>query len=342
MKLGNHHTTGRAALHGLLLLAFIWVITSCGGSAINLKPTVSGKAGEVIVVIEKQYWDGATGKELRELLASDYPMLPQKEPSFTLINITPAAFTDIFELHRNIILIRINDTISTPTLSLKEDVWSMPQIVAVLDAGSDSLACTLLKEKGGVLFGGLDQAERNRVIRNSKKYEERSLRKLVSEEYGGSPFFPMGYSLKKKGANFIWISYETNKTTQGVFIYSIPYQSEESLSAENLINFRNEILKANVPAMLEDSYMTTSQIIEPEFRWVKYKKETFAEIRGLWETVNDFMGGPFLQHAYMNKSNNTILVMEAFVYAPSMDKRNLLRQVESILYSFEWNEKRGE
>jgi hypothetical protein len=33
--------------------------------------------------------------------------------------------------------------------------------------------------------------------------------------------------------------------------------------------------------------------------------------------------------------------MEAFVYAPRYDKRSYLRQVESILYSFEWknNEK---
>ena len=31
-----------------------------------------------------------------------------------------------------------------------------------------------------------------------------------------------------------------------------------------------------------------------------------------------------------------IIVMEAFVHAPRYDKRSLLRQVESILYSFEW------
>lgn len=326
----------------LAAVAALLLVVSCNVGSINLKPNVSGKAGEVIVVIDKSLWDGETGKELRELLATDYPMLPQKEPSFTLINITPAAFTDIFELHRNIILVRVNDTIAKPSLSLKEDVWSMPQIVAVIDAPSDSLACNLLKEKGGVLYGGIDQAERNRVIRNSKKYEERSLRKLVGEEYGGSPYFPMGYSLKKKSENFIWISYETNKTTQGVFIYSIPYVSPDSLSQEILVEKRNQILKLNVPAMLEDSYMTTSQIIDPEFRWVKYKNQTFAEIRGLWDTVNDFMGGPFLQHAYYDEHNHSILVMEAFVYAPSMDKRNLLRQVESILYSFEWNEKRGE
>jgi len=30
------------------------------------------------------------------------------------------------------------------------------------------------------------------------------------------------------------------------------------------------------------------------------------------------------------------VVLEAFVYAPRYPKRNYLRQVESIIYSFEW------
>lgn len=31
-----------------------------------------------------------------------------------------------------------------------------------------------------------------------------------------------------------------------------------------------------------------------------------------------------------------IIVLEAFVFAPRYDKRQYLRQVESLLYSFEW------
>ena len=73
-----------------------------------------------------------------------------------------------------------------------------------------------------------------------------------------------------------------------------------------------------------------------------HKNKTCAEIRGLWDTVNDFMGGPFLQHAYYDEHNHSILVMEAFVYAASLVESNLLRKEGSILYSFEWNEKRGE
>ena len=36
--------------------------------------------------------------------------------------------------------------------------------------------------------------------------------------------------------------------------------------------------------------------------------------------------------------NKDIIVLEAFVFAPRYDKRQYLRQVESLLYSFEWED----
>ena len=35
-----------------------------------------------------------------------------------------------------------------------------------------------------------------------------------------------------------------------------------------------------------------------------------------------------------------MIFMEGFVYAPKYDKRLYLRQVESILYSFEWEKEK--
>lgn len=69
-----------------------------------LLPNISGKAGEVIVVIDKGQWEGAVGTVLRDTLACDYPYLPQREPLFTLINVAPVGFTQMFQLHRNIVI----------------------------------------------------------------------------------------------------------------------------------------------------------------------------------------------------------------------------------------------
>ncbi|MBR5857114.1 MAG: DUF4837 family protein, partial [Bacteroidales bacterium] len=326
-----------------LILAFILTITltaGCKESGIQLKQSVSGKAGEIVIVANKVYWESEPGTLLRNILACDYPLLPQKEPSFTLINIPESAFTNIFQIHRNIIIVKTDEKLTEPKFIIQEDVWSAPQTVITIAADNITSLSELIEKKRETIFNTFEQSERNRVIRNSKKYEERSLRNIVAETFGGSPYFPNGYSLKKKTDDFIWISYETTYTNQSLLIYKYPVKDSTTMTLEGLIAARNEVMEKNVPGMLEGSYMTTTMIKErePQLKWVKYIDRSFGELRGLWEVQNDYMGGPFVQHAFYDKSGKNIIVVEGFVYAPRYDKRNYLRQVESIIYSFDWAE----
>ena len=105
---------------------------------------------------------------------------------------------------------------------------------------------------------------------------------------------------------------------------------------ENIIAARNQIMQENVPGMFDGSYMTTSTAIEPSMRYLRFHGREFVETRGFWEMHGDFMGGPFVSHSFYSPDGQYIIVLEAFVYAPKYDKRQYLRQVESLLYSFEW------
>ena len=88
--------------------------------------------------------------------------------------------------------------------------------------------------------------------------------------------------------------------------------------------------------MFDGTYMTTSKVTDPKVSYINYKGHDFAETRGFWEVENDFMGGPFVSHSFYSLDGSEILVFEAFVYAPKYDKRQYMRQTESLLYSFQW------
>ena len=92
------------------VLTFIAVtfllLTSCTNGP-RLMPSISGKAGEVVVVVNKGYWESDPGIALRSILAVDQPFLPQREPIFTLVNIPENAFSSIFQVHRNIVIVSI-------------------------------------------------------------------------------------------------------------------------------------------------------------------------------------------------------------------------------------------
>ena len=187
------------------------------------------------------------------------------------------------------------------------------------------------------MVNAIEQAERDRVIANSKRYEEPSIPPAVKEMTGGSPHFPTGYKLRKKTEDFLWISDDKQYVTQGVFVYKYPAAASDNFTEANIIAHRNQFLKENVPGMFDNTYMITNELATPSVQFIRFRGRQFAETRGLWEVHGDFMGGPFVSHSFYSRDGKYIIVLDGFVYAPKYDKRQYLRQVESILYSFEWD-----
>ncbi len=318
----------------LLILSAVLALASCKNTK-ALLPNVSGKAGEIIVVIEKADWEGALGTQVRDLLACDCPYLAQKEPLYTLVNVPPGSFGDLFKVHRNILYFNINPQMDSTAVKYRSDVWAAPQCLVQVNAPTSEKASELLADNGSKIVSFVEQAERDRVIRNSIRYEEREIAPKVSEVFGGSPHFPTGYKLKKLTSDFGWIADEKQYTMQGVLIYKYPVAGND-LTLNKIIARRNAILKDNVPGMFENTWMTTGTYMPPTLEFIRFRGRDFAQVRGLWEVENDYMGGPFVSHSFYSPDGSEIICAEAFVYAPKYDKRQYLRQVESILFSWEW------
>ena len=319
------------------ILSSLIAIVGCGNSK-ALLPNVSGKAGEIIVVIDKNDWEGTLGNDVRELLACDCPWLAQQEPLYSLVNVPVGGFGDLFKIHRNIVYFMINSQLDSTGVQYRHDVWAAPQCLVQVNARTSDEASRLLGENGKTIVSFIEQAERDRVIRNSIRYEERSIAEKVSEVFGGSPHFPMGYKLKKLTPDFAWIADEKQYTIQGILIYRYPAVGDaDELSGGRIIAKRNETLRTNFPGMFENTLMTTGDYLPPQLEFFRYRGREFAQVRGLWEVENDYMGGPFVSHSFYSPDGESVIVAEAFVYAPKYDKRQYLRQVESILFSWEWN-----
>ena len=312
-------------------------VTSCkSGQKAKLLPNVSGKAGEIVVVIERDAWEGAMGGEIRFALASDCPYLAQREPLFTLANVPPGNFNNMFKVHRNILIMNVNPQNVKEGILYEKDQWASPQAVVQVNAATVEAAVDLIHGEGPTIAEFFEQAERDRIVANARLYEELSLREPVEKLTGGTLPFPNGYKLKKQTQDFLWIADEKQYTNQAVLIYRYPASKGDNFTLDAIISKRNEVLEANVPGMFENTYMTTASAIEPTIKSLKYKDISFMETRGFWEVHNDFMGGPFVSHSFYSPDGSDIIVLEAFIYAPKYDKRQYLRQVESLLYAFSW------
>ena len=310
------------------------LLMGCKNTA-PLLPTISGKAGEVLVVIEKNDWDGQLGEDVRGVLADEYPFLPVQEARYSVANVSHGGFIEMFQVHRNIVYFDINPQAATTGVKFMKDKWAAPQCLILVSAHTAEMADSLFLDKADMIVETIEQAERDRVITTCRKYENRAVYQQVSKVFGGSVHVPSGYKLRKISDDFAWISDDKQYTTQGIFVYRYP-AGKDDFTMENLVKNRNRMLKANVPGMFEGTYMVTGTYWTPQTRFLKYKGRDFAETHGMWEVEGDFMGGPFVSHAFYSPDGKYIVVADAWVYAPKYDKRQYLRQTESLLYSWEW------
>lgn len=326
----------------LISVAAISAVACKSGNV--LLPTVSGKAGEIMVILDKGNWDTGLGNVIRAELAKPYEYLPQTEPLFNLTNITPMTFSDMFKYHRNILVFNIDSTIQKQGVVYQTDLWAHPQCVIEINAPNADSAASVFSRNGEIIASTFEQAERNRIIANSLQYEEKELAPVVDEMLGGTLHFPSGYKLMKKTSDFLWFELERQYSLQGVFVYKYPIQKGDTtvFHVENIVSHRNQFLQENVPGMFENTYMITSEFVTPGVKFLKYHGREFVETRGLWEVYNDYMGGPFVSHSFYSQDGSEIIVLEAWVYAPKFDKRQYLRQTESILYSFQWDKPEGQ
>ena len=322
----------------LVLLASVIFASGCKGTK-ALLPNVSGKACEIMVVIDKDYWEGPLGDEVRLVLADEVPYLPQREPLFNLSNVPLSGFSDLFRVHRNIMLLQVDPQIDSVGIFFHKDVWAAPQSVVQVSSYTSDEAIELIKDNAPLIVSYFEQAERDRVIGNALLYEDHSIADTVSAIFGGSLHFPQGYKLRMATDDFAWIAYDREYVYQDILIYKYTITEKDPFSTENIIARRNEAMKENVPGMFENSYMTTSPVLEPLVEHVRYRNLDFMQTRGLWEVENDYMGGPFVAHSFYSQDGKDMIVTEAFVYAPRYDKRLYMLQAEALLYSWEWAQK---
>lgn len=300
----------------------------------TLLPSVTGAAGEVIVVLNKAAWDESVGVAYKDILKKEYPMIPQSEPFFEVVMIPPSGFTEIFKSHRNIIITKVGDEFEKAQIVTQRDVWSSPQTVLNVVGPTYPAIAKLLQEENDRLIQLLEQAERDRVVQNAVKYEAKELRLLLEKKFGISLNFPTGYKLNIDSTNFVWISHETPDISQGIMVYEYPYIDPNTFSVDYLVEKRNSFFSKYVAGPTKGSYMITETIIPPVFTPMMFKDRYFGQLRGLWDVYLHPMGGPFISLTTIDEVNKRVITIEGYVYAPRFKKRNYLRQVEALMLTF--------
>jgi hypothetical protein len=319
-----------------LFFAFLLLVASCTTNNKPSKVRSIGNTSEILVVVENlQQWENSIGKVIKRNLGRDQTGLSQPEPLFDLAHLTKNSFSDLLKKHRNILIVEIDKNQLEPKMEVVENLWAEPQVIIRITAPNKDLFISTLEKNIETFIEKYDKAERDRILAVFSPTSKNKVTAEIAKKVNLKMTIPDGFFLAKSEPDFIWVRKEVSEFSQGIIIFREPYLDTAQFSKASISARTMRMLKQYVPGSVHESYMTLDEAyLVPEPKAVNGFAADYAiELRGLWDVENDFMGGPYVSYTFADNESEYIITVFGYVYNPNKDKRNLLRQVEAILYS---------
>lgn len=313
----------------LAAIVAIGTFTSCEGNAFL---SASSAANEVLVVMDKAEWEDGAGRALFDVLNSPVKGLPQIEPNFRILQITPENFTSTFKMARNIVIPEISDIYTESKVASEVDKYAYGQIVMNVRAPDTTAFIQFLNENSQMIVDYIVNKELERTARWIKK-DVGAPQTRVQQLFGVDVYFPKGLSNITEHPDFYWATNSAGRGRKDMVIYQFPYTSESVFEKDSLIAMRNKVLGKYITGSFDSHMSTAVKSYDPDYRKMEIEGLFRAELRGLWEMTSDMMGGPFVSQAFVNEETGMVVVVEVYVFAPEKDKRNLIRGMEAALYT---------
>jgi hypothetical protein len=346
-----------------LLLFSALLLTACGpGDRTANLPKAAGSSGDLYLFMDSAQWKGKVGAVIDSIFNQEMIGLPREEGIFRMSFVDPRKMNFVLKQRRNLIFLTTLDknapgasvvkslltqqqldqvrNDSSKFVETYKNVYAKDQQVMFLLAQDEEKMIRALRKNGQRLIDFFDKAERDRL--NATLFKNGTLNGVTTwlkENFQVEMTIPFGYKLVQNEQDFVWVRQINSDDDRDIFISRTDYTSVDQFKEENLITLRDDVAKKY---LYEDpdkpnTYLVTETEIPYKpvtTREVNFNGNYAVEVRGLWRTNTHSMGGPFLGYAMIDKATGKFFYIEAFVYGPSKDQRELMRQMETVLHTF--------
>lgn len=338
-----------------VFIAFLTVtvlLTSCKNKPydpVESLPSASGEIGEIVLVMEKEYWTSSLMLEINDKFAKEVMSLPQPEPLMTVKRVTDKGFSGNIMNHHSVLMVEIG-SLSEGSQAFfgqpQTNVWSNGQLVYKLKAPDLESATELMKVQGDKLFEYYQDHYQNKIKAEIAANKSASINEEMGITMNVNMDVPNSFTLVSNYNDLIWLKQQREKYVDGqdheiqigILAYTYPYTDSLAFTMEHIIAKRDSMTKKYVPGMIEGSYMVTEQQYGLENFETNANGYYVSETRGVWKMHKAIMGGPFVSLTVYDPEKNRIVCVEGYVFAPHFRKMPYIRELEAILYSFSFTD----
>ena len=312
----KHSFARRATKLPLISLLLYILLSGCNRGKENQLPKSTGMPYEVVL-------EGDTDSIVTKMLTEDVTGLPQPEPLCRLIQVKKGKTRGNYLLVRTRIVVNIGERDFSVRLSHDEN--AAPQnIIRITAQSAQQLRERLNGEKLRHIVDEVELKHLADIVSGNPSKQNREMQDEIKKMFGIDMKIPAAMNASKKAKDFIWISNNASSGMQNLLVMKVKSEErrkgkvkseERRMKNSNAFHVNDKalidsILRTNMPGETDSMYMVIPVLSE----------------RGLWEMKGDAMGGPYVMHRIHNN-----LYIIAFVYAPEMKKKILIKQLEAAI-----------
>ncbi len=356
-----------------VLFALAVSLAACS-TVTEYKPPAVGKGGEIMVVADSATWNGPVGEALRETVGRTMRTYPQPTPAFTLRlqPLSEFSLDGLRRQHSVVFAAPLDEDSETARflrarldsasvqalrrggrgLIERPNLWMQNQLVVYATAPTDSALAAQLRAGGDDLRASFSALARRRTTEDMfDKARQTDIEAGLLERHG----FAVG--IQHDYVRALDTTFVTDAGTRGTFTRYRRFAGQDSwrdffvyfeedprltrLTPEAVRALRNDLTRRFVRGTFPDSYIAIEErdlVRRPvEADTVSLGGRFAIETRGTWRLTGDAMGGPFVSYAFFDEDTGRFYLIDGMIYGPrytSAEKREFLRQMEAIAYTF--------
>ncbi len=345
---------GAAAKLAVCLVLTLVMPAACRKTPATLPPS-KGLPYELVVIVPRVACEGALADSIDAVLRASTPVLPQHEPLFRLDIVKADAFgTDGYPQGRHLtpwrtfrlrLILTVDRTAGAPSMGIATNVYARPQTEVCVKARSVAELAVYLGQVRERVVEIFTEAELAHESAGLRRRHSRVTAETM-QGVGHRVCTPTELNARKVGVDFVWTGTNRGDRDQNFVYYTYPWDGR-ALTIAGFVAKRDSVMRANIPGSTPGQWMQTARLhgkdgspadatpLAMECWRVINNNVRVHEVRGLWELHAGAMGGPFIAHERVDTVARRVVVAEVFIFSPHSPKRNLLRQMEAALRTFE-------
>lgn len=297
-----------------------------------------GNRNEVVLVIDDSLWIGTFGDSIRKELARPNIDCTDTNPVFDLIQLDPKIFNQKAKTARNIVLFSVD---KKNQFLLQKSVNATPQNLFSLQAAHTSDLLKMFKTYSDSIVSVFRASELNEEMHQVVRSSTQDLHEL-KDYFGCTLKIPNSYHLQIKNEfPFLWYQKDLASGNINLILYEFPITEIENNNAsieEHLMEARNYMGKNFMKTAKDSAYTITDLKTKPVITTETLKDLPAYKIVGNWESVNDYLKGPFVCYAIRDEYYKRYLFIEGYINNPFKQKRDHLLEIEAIVKTINFNE----